>query len=142
MPGIRVKLLNKSEYVGIVFSSYPAVIHTSIISSYAALGLVHSLNPSASGGSEHAVSPENHPLASMDQAMKGPPLTFGRIVRSEAGEIVRVEMNEDHINTSTRQRTPSIDTDTLSKWTASRGARESLGFEGAIVKGECVLSYF
>jgi nucleolar protein 16 len=73
----------------------------------------------------------------MDQAMKEPPLTFGRIVRNEAGEIVRVEMNEDNLSPSAEPHTPSIDSDTLSKWAASGGTSESLGTEGAIVKGEC-----
>lgn len=73
--------------------------------------------------------------------MKGPPVIFGRIIRSEAGEIVRLEMNEDHINTSTRQPTPPTDTDTLSKWTINGGTHEALGTVGVIVRGEYLLSY-
>ncbi|EKM82811.1 hypothetical protein AGABI1DRAFT_111380 [Agaricus bisporus var. burnettii JB137-S8] len=106
---------------------------------YGNLGLIHSLNPLASGGSEHAVSFENNPSSSTDEVMKGPPVTFGRIIRNEAGEIVQLEMNEDHINTSTRQPTPPTDTDTLSKWTINGGTHEALGTVGAIVRGlECV----
>jgi hypothetical protein len=68
--------------------------------SYAALGLMHNLNPTTSGGTEIDI---NHPhvhappstTAPAEAIINGLPRGFGRIIRDTAGNVIDVEMPAD-----------------------------------------------
>jgi hypothetical protein len=91
--------------------------------SYAALGLVHTLNPLASGGAEHdpttkvptlpnhaltgepSGSPSHSPslhagpsAASTSSSIASIPKGYGRIIRDSEGNVVRVELSDDEEN--------------------------------------------
>jgi hypothetical protein len=104
--------------------------------SYAALGLMHRLNPSSSGGVE--VDPRHlssrstiesaSPMTGVPPALPHAPLRkgFGRIIRDEAGNIVDVEMadDEDDDSANVPSAAPGVDAE---EWA-------SIGAESAWVK--------
>jgi hypothetical protein len=73
------------------------------------------------------------------------PKGFGRIIRDEAGNMVRIEVNEEP-QSAVDERTqrmgmdPVIDANTLSKWSMNRCARSTNELEGPnseVVEGQC-----
>ncbi|QRV89582.1 ribosome biogenesis protein Nop16 [Ceratobasidium sp. AG-Ba] len=68
---------------------------------YEALGLVHSLNPVASGGSETNLSntkPESVATpAAQPTASKPIPRGFGKIIRDENGAVIRIELPDEPV---------------------------------------------
>ncbi|KAH6918736.1 ribosome biogenesis protein Nop16 [Coprinopsis sp. MPI-PUGE-AT-0042] len=105
---------------------------------YSRLGLVHDLNPVASGGGEKRLEPrygkEDAEIAHGDvpaaeefptgEGSKSLPKGFGRIVRDEAGNVIGVELpeEEDREAIETDDETmeslePEISEDVLSRWT-------------------------
>ncbi|SJL04527.1 uncharacterized protein ARMOST_07894 [Armillaria ostoyae] len=123
---------------------------------YAALGLVHDLNPSASGGAEPLeetiddlppaqVAPDSE-VAPGSGSMKLPQ-GYGRIIRDDAGNVLRVELPEqdqegDNTNSPGRDidmetLEPDVDQKVLQKWVADLGGSETrrpTGKDGDIVK--------
>ncbi|KAL4250415.1 Nucleolar protein 16 [Abortiporus biennis] len=72
--------------------------HKTVRQNYEALGLVASLNPNASGGSETRVQGEVKEsvgeVVSHEEKEGGIPKGYGRIIRDENGNIVDVELGE------------------------------------------------
>ncbi|KAG6917793.1 hypothetical protein DXG01_001065 [Tephrocybe rancida] len=68
---------------------------------YIALGLIHDLNPSAAGGSEPIEEDqsqiEESQIASTSQLEQPAPIRkgFGKIIRDEAGNVLRIDMPEE-----------------------------------------------
>jgi Ribosome biogenesis protein Nop16 len=89
--------------------------------SYAALGFVHRLNPLPSGGVEHV---EKTKTAAVDERRVGQ--EYGKIVRDEAGNVVRVEMESG----------VDVPADIRRKWVAG------LGEEGGTSESEYVFFPF
>ncbi|ESK92890.1 ribosome biogenesis protein nop16 [Moniliophthora roreri MCA 2997] len=113
---------------------------------YAALGLIHDLNPSASGGAEiievdvdqedaRASGPESSSSRS-DVRPNGSrsgdsiPKGYGRIIRDEDGNILRIELAEEEKNLSPagnknvdmEQLEPELDEAVKEKWIQDLGA--------------------
>ncbi|KAK0502815.1 ribosome biogenesis protein Nop16 [Armillaria luteobubalina] len=123
---------------------------------YAALGLIHDLNPSASGGAEPLeesiddllpaqVAPDSE-VAPGGGSMKLPQ-GYGRIIRDDAGNVLRVELPEqdqegDNTNSPGRDidmetLEPDVNQKDLQKWVADLGGSETrrpTGKDGDIVK--------
>ncbi|KAG7452831.1 uncharacterized protein BT62DRAFT_925372 [Guyanagaster necrorhizus] len=123
---------------------------------YAALGLIHDLNPSASGGAEPLeetiddlppaqVAPDSE-VAQARESMKLPQ-GYGRIIRGDAGNVLRVEFSEqdqegDVTNSPGRDidmetLEPDVDHKVLQKWVADLGGSETRrpkGKDGDVVK--------
>ncbi|KAK0448288.1 ribosome biogenesis protein Nop16 [Desarmillaria tabescens] len=123
---------------------------------YAALGLIHDLNPSASGGAE----PLEETIDDLPPAQVAPdsevaqasastklPQGYGRIIRDDAGNVLRVELPEqdqegDNPNSPGRDidmetLEPDVDQKVLQKWVADLGGSETrrpTGKDGDIVK--------
>ncbi|KAF7353621.1 Nucleolar protein 16 [Mycena venus] len=108
--------------------------------SYAALGLVHTLNPSASGGVEPIETITGHSedapvnltaasTSSQPNAALPIPKGHGRIVRDEEGNILRVELaeeDEEMPEVDDRQKdmeelAPEVEPHLLSKWVTGLG---------------------
>ncbi|RDB21307.1 Nucleolar protein 16 [Hypsizygus marmoreus] len=78
--------------------------HKTVRQNYATLGLIHTLNPSASGGVE-PLEGQHHPEEmqaestslpeSSEQGSSSIPKGFGKIIRDENGSILRIEMPEE-----------------------------------------------
>lgn len=122
----------------------------SLTCSYEALGLVASLNPSASGGVEQPLGAENdgvsmetarHTEASSPQA--GPSSLrkgYGRIVRDGEGNVVDVEMGEDEEEESAGRLVEDIDDpsgqDGLAEWVGIGSAARQLRGDAHVVDSE------
>ncbi|KAK7049267.1 Nucleolar protein 16 [Paramarasmius palmivorus] len=110
---------------------------------YAALGLVHDLNPSAPGGAEIIdvdVENENATPHCSDSCQSGTssnvgsgdgiPTGYGRIVRDEDGNIIRIELPDDEKDPSTMededmdmaQLEPELEGEVKAKWVEGLGA--------------------
>jgi len=111
---------------------------------YAALGLVHTLNPSASGGVEplesqshqsrhiQAVPQTSLPLSSSE--ITHIPKGFGKIIRDEEGNVLRVEMAEElekdsasAVEEDMETLTPEVDSGLMEKWVTEMGDGNAQG---------------
>lgn len=109
-----------------------------LIASYSRLGLVHDLNPVASGGGEKHLQSRNGKqdavISNVDiptvdespttEGAKYLPKGFGRIIRDEAGNVIGVELpeEEDRQAIETEDETmeslePEISDEVRSRWT-------------------------
>ncbi|KAJ7261331.1 ribosome biogenesis protein Nop16 [Mycena haematopus] len=103
---------------------------------YAALGLIHTLNPSASGGVEPIETSEDAPInltaaSTSSQPNTAPPIPKGHglIVRDEDGNILRVELAEEDEEMPTdddrekdmEELAPQVEPHLLSKWVTGLG---------------------
>ena len=141
--------------------------------SYAALGLVHDLNPTASGGAEPIEISATGDLSSareppsLDATMEDDesprastssyaiPKGMGRIIRDEAGNVLRIELAEEDVEGDRRihQRTanaegqdvvmellePDLDATAVDRWVTDLGGSETrrpVGKDGKVVQGE------
>lgn len=105
---------------------------TKFVKSYAAFGLVHTLNPTASGGSEQlsGISPatfvELGNITDTPDIFNATREGFGRIIRDEAGKVVQVVLNPEDTgdrfkDNSGAMREPEIPQDAREKWVTSLG---------------------
>lgn len=124
-----------------------------ITHSYTTLGLVHSLNPLTSAELNHEELSDSDPTADRIRKKVESRQAFGRIVRNDAGEVVRIELNEENdisvnegrVSMDMGQLESSIDTRLLSTWATSRDIRSqgiSQRTKGNIVEGEQVLPLY
>jgi len=111
---------------------------------YASLGLIHSLNPTASGGSEKPLVPsqidtdKDHPITGQDDQHARTdsdhaepsciPRGHGRIIRDENGNVVRVEFakedaeeNEDDQEANMEMLEPQLDEHVTRAWVDGLG---------------------
>jgi len=94
--------------------------------SYAALGLVHTLTPSASGGVEPAQVETGHVNPDPHTEKSGIPSGFGRIIRDETGNVVQIQgIEPDNLEPSILPRP------VMEEWIGKIRAESS-----GIVKGE------
>lgn len=119
------------------------------------MGLIHDLNPSAPGGAEPmevstSANSETHDVTPSSSALPVAPTPipkgFGKIIRDDAGNVLRVEFAADDEQTS--QENPDIDMDLsvpevpigdMSKWVSDLGGGSIAPVPekaGAVVKGE------
>lgn len=126
-------------------------------SSYAALGLIHTLNPSASGGVEPieatghsedaSVNLTAASTASQSNATRPIPKGHGRIVRDEDGNVLRVELAEedeempedDGREKNMEELQPEVEPSIHQKWVTGLGGGEKgkgVGGVGNVVEGE------
>ena len=121
--------------------------------SYAALGLLHTFNPSSSGGVEPIqITSERDQIQreSMTQnSHQGTeiPKGFGRITRDEAGQILHIEMAEGenegchpNIMPDMGALAPEMDKAILEKWTTTLGVTKPIAGPKNIVQGMVWLS--
>ncbi|KAJ7090271.1 ribosome biogenesis protein Nop16 [Mycena belliarum] len=120
---------------------------------YAALGLIHTLNPSASGGVEPietTVQPDDSPANSnaastssqANDAASVIPKGHGRIVRDADGNVLRIElaqedeeMPEQDSEKDMEQLGPEVDPNVLQKWaTGLGGGSKGKGGNGSVVE--------
>jgi len=122
---------------------------------YAALGLIHTLNPSASGGVEPTEAPapsEDAPVdltaastSSQRNTTRPIPKGHGRIVRDEDGNVLRVELpeeDEEMPEEEDRQKNmedlePEVDASLLQKWVTGLGGGgkgKGVGGDGNVVE--------
>jgi len=119
---------------------------------YAALGLIHTLNPSASGGAEpEAIDhSEDAPMdltaastSSQSNATRPIPKGHGRIIRDEDGNVLRVELAEedeempvdDDREENMEELEPEVDANILQKWvTGLGGGRKDHRGDGKVVE--------
>lgn len=126
------------------------------LASYAALGLVHSLNPLASGGAEHdptkqstssstSTAEASHP----SQASTAAPIPkgYGKIIRDIEGNVVRVELNADdeqHVEEQAADgmqglQEAEVDREVMANWVTKLGGGRGSG--AAIVECESLCSF-
>lgn len=118
----------------------PAESQTYMIPSYAALGLIHTLNPLTAGG----VEPLESPIASTSQLEQPAPMLkgFGKIIRDETGQVLRIEMPEEEDSTQTEKtqdqemREPDVGDAVLGPWVTDLGGEEPTWRERDVVQGE------
>ncbi|KAL1710053.1 ribosome biogenesis protein Nop16 [Schizophyllum commune] len=122
---------------------------------YAALGLAYSLNPIASGGTENSTraatqqsTPESveQPTASTSQTSEKSaiPKGHGRIVRDDAGNIIRVELapedeeeqaaHQEPMDLDMEQLEPKLDQGVAQQWIHGLGHND-----GSVGKGKTVV---
>ena len=126
------------------------------VNSYARLGLIHDLNPSASGGSDKILEPRyDHNEMSIDEPqpeMSGSSKSavrpgYGRIIRDEAGNVIGVELHEEdeeHDSTENGQEKtmedmePEVEERILDKWATNLGQKNVVTGEKAagVLEGE------
>ncbi|KAJ7168233.1 ribosome biogenesis protein Nop16 [Mycena crocata] len=114
---------------------------------YAALGLIHTLNPSASGGVEPLEDASGHtedaPVnltapSTSSQPNPAPPIPkgHGRIIRDEDGNVLRIELGEedeempedDAQEKDMKEIGPQVDANIVQKWvTGLGGGNKSVG---------------
>jgi nucleolar protein 16 len=114
--------------------------HKTVRQNYLALGLVHTLNPLASGGVEFDPLQNAHNDAEMNQTpstvpVAGPSTTaiprgHGKIVRNEDGDIVGVEFAEDDSEDNTKeldmdQLEPEVEHAVMKGWVVELGGGKS-----------------
>ncbi|KAL1746070.1 ribosome biogenesis protein Nop16 [Schizophyllum fasciatum] len=125
---------------------------------YAALGLAYSLNPIASGGTENparaaarqsedesaepAVASTSQPPAEKTPIPKG----HGRIIRDEAGNVIRVELapedeaeqalEQDPMELDMEQLEPKLDQGIAQQWVHGLGHNDGSGGKGKTVVKE------
>lgn len=117
--------------------------------SYAALGLIHDLNPTAAGGSEPIEvrsRTEDRQIASTP--LESPPPIrkgFGKIIRDDAGNVLRIELPEDDNETLAEKRQdeglsePEVDGAVLKPWVTDLGCCEKIKLSSGdrnVVQGE------
>lgn len=128
------------------------------LSSYASLGLIHDLNPSASGGIEPLENQGRRedndiPMASTSQpegsaSSSTIPKGFGKIIRDESGNILRIEMAEgeeeepqDEKTQDMEMQEPDVPGAVFGQWVTDLGGGEKSNLETGdsdVVKGEHV----
>lgn len=127
----------------------------SICSSYARLGLIHDLNPSAPGGSEQVLVPRNgeeemavdHPeqVVEPSSSSKRLPAGHGRIIRDVSGNVIGVELPEedegeagDEVEETMDDLEPEADGSVMGRWAASLGQHNEVAGEkpAGLLEGE------
>ncbi|GLB35108.1 putative ribosome biogenesis protein Nop16 [Lyophyllum shimeji] len=104
---------------------------------YAALGLAHTLKPSASGGLEPVAHPQRHIDENVGQAnsqRQDPgrvPKGFGKIIRDESGNVLRIELPEDDEAPAEELEAmemaePDVDEAVLRPWVTDLGRSEKV----------------
>jgi nucleolar protein 16 len=130
--------------------------------SYAALGLVHTLNPLASGGAEHdptkvpvntqtILAPEpshSHAGPSTSTSSIEPiPKGYGKIIRDSDGNVIRVELSADDEERAEQvadkdemqgMHDPEVDKQVITSWVTELGGGRGSG--AAIVQCESCYS--
>ncbi|THV07899.1 hypothetical protein K435DRAFT_642733 [Dendrothele bispora CBS 962.96] len=131
--------------------------HKTVRQNYAALGLIHDLNSTESGGTE--TSNVNQPTASsVSDSFETMPLTsnsfiarsiprgYGKIIRDEQGNIVDVQLAEEpeveeanvivEGDVDMEQMSPELDANAREKWVTDLGGKSarSMGADSAVVK--------
>lgn len=111
-----------------------------LVASYAALGLVHTLNPLASGGSERD---EAATTIAQIQPVASIPNGYGKIIRDSSGNVLRIELPDDqgHDPDQNGKEEPQLDDpqlneDVISKWVNDLGGSKSSAPNHSITKGE------
>jgi len=122
--------------------------HKTVRQNYAALGLVHTLNPLASGGAEHdptkqpnILTPETSSQAGIS-ASTPIPKGYGKIIRDANGDVVRVELNADDEQHAEQQQAasddgmqdPEIDKEVMTNWVTELGGGGTQGSGATIVQ--------
>jgi len=105
---------------------------------YAALGLVHTLKPSAAGGLEplegqgqHIEENKNTPT-SLPEHPGCIPKGFGKIIRDECGNVLRIELPEEEDGSAAEKpqgigiAEPDVDRIVLRPWVTDLGGNEKL----------------
>ncbi|KAJ7632192.1 ribosome biogenesis protein Nop16 [Roridomyces roridus] len=106
---------------------------------YAALGLIHTLNPSASGGVEpeaETIIEEDTPMDLMAATPKGK----GRIIRDAEGNVLRVEMVEEEAAGEETLHEPEMDSSILEKWVTGLGGGRKERSDGTVQELEIISS--
>jgi len=122
--------------------------HKTVRQNYAALGLVHTLNPLASGGAEHDPTKSSnlpttfeHPHSDSSQAASTSPTAhiprgYGKIIRDSDGNVVRVELGADDQDQAERPadgdeiqglRDPEMDKQMMTNWVTELGGGRGSG---------------
>ncbi|TFK29784.1 hypothetical protein FA15DRAFT_663049 [Coprinopsis marcescibilis] len=109
--------------------------HKTVKQNYAQLGLVHDLNPIASGGSEMQLAPRyeddnagpstsNEPTPTAGNSGSSIPKGFGRIIRDETGKVIGVEIEDDAMEAedeTMEDLEPQLDGRVCGQWTTGFG---------------------
>lgn len=109
------------------------------MASYAALGLVHTLNPLASGGSERD---EAATTIAQIQPVASIPNGYGKIIRDSSGNVLRIELPDDQGHDPDQNEKeehlddPQLNEDVISKWVNDLGGSKSNAPNHSITKGE------
>jgi len=123
-----------------------------LFASYAALGLVHTLNPLASGGAEHdpskasisqtilALEPSPSDASQADPSASTSsiapiPKGYGKIFRDIEGNVVRIELSEDHKertepaeeDETLELRDPEVEKQVITTWVTELGGGKGSG---------------
>lgn len=126
--------------------------------SYTTLGLLHTLSPLSSGGTEkrQETSAEFGSQSEQQSSLSESPghdepinhQGFGRIIRDETGSVVRIEVNEDRQSSVDKKVTqmdmerfdPVVDPNVLFKWSMTGSAtyvNDSEGQNPEVAEGQC-----
>lgn len=122
--------------------------------SYARLGLIHDLNPSAPGGSEQVLIPrygdedmavdQAEQVAESSSSAKRLPAGYGRIIRDEAGNVIGVELPDEEDEEAREEVAetmddlePEVDESVMDRWAGSLGQHNEVGGEkpGGLLEG-------
>ncbi|KAG6817098.1 hypothetical protein H0H87_012866 [Tephrocybe sp. NHM501043] len=105
---------------------------------YITLGLIHDLNPSAAGGAEpmeeEQSQTEESQIASTSQLEQPNPIRkgFGKIIRDEAGNVLRFELAEEEDEPRAEKQhdeemgEPEVDGTVLGPWVTDLGGNEKI----------------
>lgn len=101
--------------------------------SYVALGLLHTLDPIASGGAEVQIKKASG--AKTDGASNEIPMKFGKIVRDESGAVIKLELPEEEEGAAIEEMEmlEAVVPDVEQRMWANGVAERGNGF----IKGEC-----